>query len=566
VQDGRMKPATTVDPLSAGRRALAAGDWSAAAAAFELAATTVASADAFGGLGLARWWLRDVEGAIDARTRAYSALLREARSREAARTAVWLAREYRTVRGGDPVADGWLARARKAGEAHGEDDSHGWIALAEGEAATDPFERIARVTVAAARARAVGDADLEIVALARLAVEEVSVGRVETGLAHLDEAMAAATAGEGLDPQSIGEACCALMDASGLLGDFDRVRSWATPIEHFQALYNYPHLSALGVSSDAPDVLSAFCGTCCGGLHLVTGRLDDAEASLVQAIDELRNTGMRPRCLHPAFQLAELRVVQGRFEEAESLLTEFGDQPECVRPLAALELARGSAAHAAARLRTAIGEAGAQEVVALPLWMLKVDADLAVGDVVAAEQGAAEIARVADMTGSARHRAQATFAQAKVAAVHEDDDAVEHLRTACVRLAEAQAALDACRARLAYARAMVEHDRPVAVTEARAALTALDRLGATIDADHAAAFLRELGIKGRTGDKDSGLLSTREQQVLRLVAEGLTNREIAQRLQISVKTAGHHVSNILMKLGLRSRTEAAAYAVLHPPS
>jgi DNA-binding NarL/FixJ family response regulator len=53
--------------------------------------------------------------------------------------------------------------------------------------------------------------------------------------------------------------------------------------------------------------------------------------------------------------------------------------------------------------------------------------------------------------------------------------------------------------------------------------------------------------------------------VLRLVAEGLSNAEIATHLFISTKTAGNHVSNILTKLGLRSRTEAAAFALLNVP-
>ena len=102
------------------------------------------------------------------------------------------------------------------------------------------------------------------------------------------------------------------------------------------------------------------------------------------------------------------------------------------------------------------------------------------------------------------------------------------------------------------------------MTEARSALNAFDRMGARSEADQAVAFLRGLGVKGRTGPRDGVVLSRREQEVLSLVAGGLSNAEIAARLYISVKTAGHHVSNILTKLGVRSRTEATAYALLHP--
>ena len=126
-------------------------------------------------------------------------------------------------------------------------------------------------------------------------------------------------------------------------------------------------------------------------------------------------------------------------------------------------------------------------------------------------------------------------------------------------------ALGACKARMELARALAGSNKPVAISEARAALAAFDRLGAVADADAAAAFLRELGVRGRTGPKNLELLTKREREVLRLVAQGFSNGEIAERLFISVKTAGHHVSNILSKLGLRSRTEAAAFASLHLP-
>ena len=124
-------------------------------------------------------------------------------------------------------------------------------------------------------------------------------------------------------------------------------------------------------------------------------------------------------------------------------------------------------------------------------------------------------------------------------------------------------ALTACRARMELARTLAGADKPRAISEARAALAAFERLGAVPDADAAAAFLRELGVRGRTGPKQLDLLTRRETEVLRLVAQGFSNPEIAERLFISVKTAGHHVSNILTKLGVRSRTEAAAYASIH---
>jgi DNA-binding NarL/FixJ family response regulator len=69
-----------------------------------------------------------------------------------------------------------------------------------------------------------------------------------------------------------------------------------------------------------------------------------------------------------------------------------------------------------------------------------------------------------------------------------------------------------------------------------------------------------VGVVPRTGPKRAGLLTMREREVLRLVAAGLSNPEIAGRLHVSRKTASHHVSNILTKLGLRNRAEAAARA------
>ena len=115
---------------------------------------------------------------------------------------------------------------------------------------------------------------------------------------------------------------------------------------------------------------------------------------------------------------------------------------------------------------------------------------------------------------------------------------------------------------------MVDEHRDTAIAEAQAALAVFERLGATADRDEAARWLRALGFGPRSGSKRQSIpaLTEREREVLELVGLGLSNPEIAARLYVSRKTASHHVSNVLSKLGVRNRTEAVAYAARYGAS
>jgi len=112
--------------------------------------------------------------------------------------------------------------------------------------------------------------------------------------------------------------------------------------------------------------------------------------------------------------------------------------------------------------------------------------------------------------------------------------------------------------------ALADGDDPAA---ARAALDQLQQLGASPAAAIVARRLRRRGARGlprgprRTTRQNPAQLTARELEVLELVAEGLGNREIAQRLFLSEKTVAHHVSAILRKLDVRTRAQASAQAV-----
>lgn len=181
--DVRMGRASVIDSMEIGTRALAAGDWVAARDAFAVAVTEGGSTGALDGLGRAKWWLKDVSGAIEARTHAYTALRREGRFEEAARVAVWLAREHRSLYRNDAVADGWVSRARSAADRAGDCGAHGWIRVAQAEGSLDVERAVDLVRGAVSLARQHDDADLETVALARLGALEVAAGAVDFGQA-----------------------------------------------------------------------------------------------------------------------------------------------------------------------------------------------------------------------------------------------------------------------------------------------------------------------------------------------------------------------------------------------
>jgi DNA-binding NarL/FixJ family response regulator len=257
-------------------------------------------------------------------------------------------------------------------------------------------------------------------------------------------------------------------------------------------------------------------------------------------------------------RLAQLRVAAGRIEDAEAVLVGYSGSPTAVRAAAAIRLARGEAAAAAALLDRQLSLVNRSGLLAVPLLAQLVEARLADGDTELARRTADELERIAVQTGNARASAIALSAAGRVARTSGAPDATGLLERAVESFHRLRMPYEEARSRLELARALRDRDEVVTVVEARAALTAFERLGARREADRAATMLRELGVRGRTGPKNIGLLTEREREVLSLVALGLTNRDIGARLFLSAKTVEHHVGAVLRKLGVKTRTEAAA--------
>ena len=542
-------PADTA--LARGYGALAVGNWSDARSAFDEAVRTEESPEALDGLGRSLWWLREGREAIVCRERAYSGFRRDGQLGRAARIALWLSREYSLVFGNDAAARGWLARAERLLRDVAPGVEQGWLDLARSEGSRESAEAAMYAAAALNAALAAGDPDLELRALAQLGFARVSGGEVDEGLEQLDEAMAAATSGEPASLETFADICCTLMLACERAGDVERPQQWSSVLEDF--VRKYDHV-----------VLLAFCRTCCADVFAANGRVDAAEEELAAAITELTDAGQRSRCVNPAARLAEIRVFQGRFDEAEELLAGFDGAPDATRAAVALRLARGEPAPAAALLVRRLDDLGRTSALAVPFLEQLVDARIAEGRLEEARDAAETIAAIAGPSGRERIAAAAAFARGRAATARGDHAlAVSELQKAVNDFAALGLRQDVARARLALARALAPGSPEIAVDTARQARNELEALGDSREADIAAALMRSLGAKGRAGPRAAGLLTQREIEVLRLLGEGLTNAEIAARLFISPKTAEHHASRIFAKLGMTKRSEAAAYAARH---
>ncbi|UOY02393.1 LuxR C-terminal-related transcriptional regulator [Blastococcus sp. PRF04-17] len=533
-------------PAAPGRQALERADWESARSAFTAVLEDGDSPDARDGLAQALWFLGHVREALDLRERVFEDYVRAGRCDDAARVAVWVSHQH-MVGGRASAARGWLARSERALQGVPACAGHGWVAVEQVRQSIRVDDQIAHATRALDVGRTTGQSDLEVLSVSLLGRARVNAGHREEGLHLLEEAMAAATAGRVRDVHTLAEAYCNLVLACRSAGEWELASEWCELVDAFARAHS------------AAPLLGA-CRTVHADVLIAGGHWAEAERALQAALaTHARNI---PAMGAPTVgSLAELRVQQGRLPEAEELLAGREEHPAVLRALALLRMADGRARAAVTLLERGLAGAEDNAVAAAHFLAPLVDARLALGDVPGARAAAGELGRLAEASGIRLLAARADLAAAAVALrVGEAAQAVEPARRALAAFSALLMPLDAGTARLALARAIAADAPDTASDEARAALTAFRGLGASRAMDAAAALLRGLGTGQGGRARAVGELTAREEEVLGLLSLSMSNAGIARSLLISERTAGHHVSRILTKLGVRNRAEAAAYA------
>jgi ATP/maltotriose-dependent transcriptional regulator MalT len=533
-------------PLERAREAVGRMQW-------EIAHNSFAAADSASDLeaadleawGTSAYMAGQVDTAVEAFSRVHTGRFQSGEYEDAVRAAHWVV--FMLLGKGDVAqAGGWMKRQGRALERLPEDSpghalpmlhqAYRLVALEHEYAAG---RSIAEDAIEIARSG--GDQDVEALALNVRGRSLIYEGRLEDGLAVLDETMVSVVSGE-LSPIVVGTVYCSLIEACEEVTELRRAHEWT------DALHQWCQRQSGEVG------FTAQCRIHRSEIFRGTGNLEQAEEEARRAHELFSRTPYQPATGHALYQLAEVQRLRGEFDEAEATFRQASACGIDPQPgLALLRLAQRDSETAASSLRRLAAEAieTPQRIRLLPAL---VDVMVAVDDMDAAAAAVRELAELAETFPMDALKARVAYARGVLALGRSEPElALDNLRRALATWQSLRTPFEVARTRLSIAQACrLLGDEETALLEQGAAGQILDDIGV--------ARLPRLPPLASTTDHG---LSAREAEVLRHLASGATNREIADEMHLSIRTVDRHVANILTKLWVTSRTAAVAHAYEH---
>jgi DNA-binding NarL/FixJ family response regulator len=485
----------------------------------------------------------------DIATRAHHEYLLLGEPARAARAAFWLGMSLFN-RGEMSRSGGWMARAKRVLDEYGQECAERGYLMVPTALMTidggDPqggfaiFEQVGKI----------GErfGDQELLTMSRMGRGQalIQLGETAEGAAWLDEVMVAVTTDE-LSPIFTGIAYCIVIDSCLRIFDLRRAQEWTTALTRW-------------CSSD-PNMIP-FRGQCLvhrASIMQIHGSWPEAVREARRACELVSLPAGHLVAGSAFYRLADLHRLLAEFDRAEDAYRQAGHRGETPHPgLALMRLAQGQTEAAAAAIRRELDEAK-ELLTRAKLLPAYVEIVLAAGDRQSARSGADELTRIAEDVNVPYLRALAQHASGAVLLAEGDPRAaLASIREAAAAWRDLEAPYEAARATVLIGLACRElADEDSARMELEGARQTFQDLGAKLDLATVERLLSS------AAPSSAGGLTTREVEVLRLVAAGKSNRAIASELVISEKTVARHVSNIFTKLVLSSRAAATAYAYQH---
>lgn len=496
-------------------------------------------------LAEAAWWMGDIDACIAARERAYTAFDEAGDRRSAGGCAVWLF-EHHCFRAQPSIGSGWLRRARRALEGDEDCIEYGQLLSREAQQAhgAGDLDRATALAHASVElGRRLRSANLEAVGLEAIGRILIDQGNPSEGLAHLDEAMLFALEGR-LDAYTTGRIFCSLVSACEMLGDIQRAAEWTDAV-------------ASWADQHPVSLFPGLCRVHRAGLLQWRGEWMEAEEEARRACVELEGINL-PNAAAGFVKIGEIRRRIGDYDGAEEAFRRAEElNGQAWADIALLRLSQGRHQAAAATIARALEETGANRLARGKLLAAHVQIMVATGELDAAANGAAELDQIAADFESPMLLAAAATAQGRVRlATGDSGGACAALQEALGRWTELEAPYEIATTRSLMGQACRQAgDEEGAEGSFTTAEEIFERLGAAMDVRLTRGFRG--GVELPCG------LSQREAEVLRLVAAGNTNRQIAAELFLSEKTVARHISNIFTKIQVRSRAAATAFAFEH---